>query len=70
LDALGGGGVEITSTARRGERFSEHDPPSGMEAAVEAAVQCWIHGASPPRAVDGAEAEVVCHVVGEDALGN
>jgi hypothetical protein len=59
--ALGGGGVKIAS---------EHDPPPGMEAAVEAAVRFWIHGASPPGPADGAEAEVVGHVVGKDTVGD
>ena len=71
-DALAGGDVEeAVAAGARDEGLVEHDPLPGVEAAVvqdQAALRARVHGASAPRPAHGAEADVVGHVVGEDAL--
>ena len=81
LDALAGGDVqEVATTAGVGVGGGasgsellplpeEHDPPPGVEAAIlQDSVRARVSAAPPPRAAHGSEADVIGHVVGEEAL--
>lgn len=80
LDALAGAGVEEPAAAASvrggGGRellvvVAEHDPLPRVEARVlQHAARARVRAASPPREARGSEADVVRHVVGEDALGD
>jgi len=79
LDALAGGDVqEVATTAVVGVGGGasellplpeEHDPPPGVEAAIlQDSVRARVSAAPLPRAAHGSEADVIGHVVGEEAL--
>jgi hypothetical protein len=71
LDALAGGEVEEAAAVVwfcGAVRFVEHDPPPGVEPAVQAAVRVQVRGGEPPGDAHGAEADVFGDAVGEEAL--
>jgi hypothetical protein len=66
--ALASGDVEKAAAVARHEVLLQHDPVPGVKPAI--AVPARVGAALPPWAANGAEADVVGHVAGEDALGD
>lgn len=69
-DALAGGEVEEAAVVANAGFLGEDEPLPRVEAAVQGVIRRRRRAAPPPRLAHGPEADVVSHIVGEDALGD